>query len=145
MESGARGLNKLTDAEGKTVYSVNGLTATGMSALNRVYVKAQSADVVDAYIDHMIVQQVRSGVVINTFYLDCEHRNADMEFYALPGGKQSAQTDEQEVHLLLGDETEEANLVAENRDVAVALQYTTISGGNQIFTSRKCYIYGIFF
>ena len=140
LESGARGLNKLTDAEGKTVYSVNGLTATGMSALNRVYVKAQSADVVDAYIDHMIVQQVRSGVVINTFYLDCEHRNADMEFYALPGGKQSAQTDEQKVHLTLGDETEEANLVAENRDVAVALQYTTISGGNQIFTSRYIYI-----
>ena len=65
---------------GKTIYAVNGLTATGMSSLNLVYVKAQSADVVDAYIDHMIVQQVRSGVVINTFYLDCGHRNAEMEF-----------------------------------------------------------------
>ena len=140
LESGARGLNKLTDADGKTIYAVNGLTATGMSALNMVYVKAQSADVVDAYIDHMIVQQVRSGVVINTFYLDCEHRNAEMEFYARPGSTQSADTGEQKVSLVLGDETEAANLVAENRDIAVALQYTTASGGSQVFTSRYIYV-----
>lgn len=37
LESGAKGLNKLTDAEGKTIYSVNGLTATGMSSLNKLY------------------------------------------------------------------------------------------------------------
>ena len=140
LESGAKGLNRLTDADGKTMYSVNGLTATGMSSLNRVYVKAQSADVVDAYIDHMIVQQVRSGVVINTFYLDCEHKNAEMEFYALPRNMQSVQTDEQKVYLMLGDETEAANLVAENRDIAVALQYTTTSGGGQVFTSRYIYV-----
>ena len=140
MESGAKGLNKLTDAEGKTIYSVNGLTATGMSSLNKLYVKAQTADVVDAYIDHVIVQQVRSGVVVNTFYLDCEHRNAEMEFYALPSSIQSTQTDEQKVYLMLGDETEAANLVAENRDIAVALQYTTVSGGSQVFTSRYIYV-----
>ena len=140
LESGSRGLNILTDAEGRTVYSVNGLTATGMSSLNKVYVKAQSADVVDAYIDHVIVQQVRSGVVINTFYLDCEQRNADMEFYALPSSVQNTQTDEQKVYLMLGDETEEANLVAENRDIAVALQYTTLGGGNQVFNSRYIYV-----
>ena len=140
LESGSKGLNKLTDAEGKTIYAVNGLTATGMSSLNKVYVKAQSADVVDAYIDHVIVQQVRSGVVINTFYLDCEHKNAEMEFYALPSSVQSTQTDEQKVYLMLGDETEAANLVAENRDIAVALQYTTVSGVNQVFTSRYIYV-----
>ena len=140
LESGSRGLNKLTDAEGKTFYSVNGLTATGMSSLNKVYVKAQSADVVDAYIDHVIVQQVRSGVVINTFYMDCEHRNAQMEFYAFPGSNQSAQTEEQKVYLKLGDETEAATLIAENRDVAIALQYTTVSGGSQLFTSRYIYV-----
>jgi hypothetical protein len=111
-----------------------------MSSLNKLYVKAQSTDVVDAYIDHVIVQQVRSGVVINTFYLDCEHRNAEMEFYALPSSIQSTQTDEQKVYLMLGDETEAANLVAENRDIAIALQYTTISGGSQVFTSRYIYI-----
>lgn len=140
LESGSRGLNILKDAEGKTVYSVNGLTATGMSSLNKVYVKAQSADVVDAYIDHVIVQQVRSGVVINTFYLDCEQRNAEMEFYALPSSVQKTQTDEQKLYLMLGDETEEANLVAENRDIAVALQYTTLSGGGQVFNSRYIYV-----
>ena len=140
LESGTKGLNKLKDADGKTVYSVNGLTATGMSSLNRVYVKAQTSDVVDAYIDHMIVQQVRSGVVINTFYLDCEHRNADMEFYALPSLVQNTQTDEQKVYLLLGEETEAANLVAENRDIAIALQYTTVSGDSQVFTSRYIYV-----
>ena len=140
LESGAKGLNKLTDAEGKTIYSVNGLTATGMSSLNKVYVKAQSIDVVDAYVDHLIVQQVRSGVVVNTFYLDCEHRNAGTEFYALPSSIQSTQTDEQKVYLMLGDETEAANLVAENRDIAVALQYTTVSGGSQVFTSRYIYV-----
>ena len=140
LETGAKGLEKVTDAEGKTIYSVSGLTATGMSALNRVYVKAQSADLADAYIDHVIVQQVRSGVVINTFYLDCEHRNAEMEFYALPSKAEGAQTDEQTVCLLLGEETEPANLVAENRDIAIALQYTTISGGSQTFTSRYIYV-----
>jgi hypothetical protein len=111
-----------------------------MSSLNKVYVKAQSAELVDAYIDHMIVQQVRAGVVINTFYLDCEHRNSEMEFYALPTSIQGTETDEQKVYLMLGDETEAANLIAENRDVAVALQYTTVSGGNQVFTSRYIYV-----
>jgi hypothetical protein len=139
LESGSRGLSKMTDTEGKTIYCVNGLTATGMSALNKVYVKAQSANTVDAYIDHVIVQQVRSGVVINTFYLDCEHRNAEMQFYALPSSTQSTQNDEQKVYLMLGEETEAANLVAENRDVAIALQYTTVSGGSQVFTSRYIY------
>ena len=140
LESGARGLNKLTDADGNTIYVVNGLTATGMSSLNKVFVKAQSASVVDAYIDHMIVQQVRAGVVVNTFYLDCEHRNADMEFYALPTNTQSVQNEEQKVYLMLGDETEAGNLVAENRDIAVALQYTTVSGGKQTFMSRYIYV-----
>ena len=140
LESGARGLNKLKDAEGRTIYAVSGLTATGMSSLNRVFVKAQTADVVDAYIDHVIVQQVRSGVVINTFYLDCEHRNAEMEFFAFPRSIQNDQTEEQKVYLLLGDQTEQANLVPENRDVAIALQYTTVSGGSQVFTSRYIYV-----
>ena len=140
LESASKGLNKLTDANGKTIYAVNGLTATGMSSLNKVYVKAQTPDVVDAYIDHVIVQQIRSGVVVNTFYLDCEHRNAEREFYALPGSMQSVETEEQKVYLMLGDETEAANLVAENRDIAVALQYTTVSGGGQVFTSRYIYI-----
>lgn len=140
LESGSKGLKKTLDAEGKTVYAVSGLTATGMSSLNKVFVKAQSVDVVDAYIDHMIVQQVRSGVVINTFYLDCEHRNAEMEFYALPSSAQAVSGSEQKVLLALGAETENANLVPENRDLAVALQYTTVSGGAQVFTSRYVYI-----
>ena len=140
LESGSRGLTRLKDADGKIIYSVNGLTATGMSALNKVFVKAQSADMVDAYIDHMVVQQIRSGVVINTFYLDCEHRNAEMEFYAVPGSDPSSEKEEQKVYLMLGDGTEAANLVAENRDIALALQYTTVSGGSQVFTSRYIYV-----
>lgn len=140
LESASRDLNKLTDANGKTIYAVNGLTATGMSSLNKVFVKAQSSKVVDAYIDHVIVQQVRSGVVINTFYLDCEQRNAEMEFYALPSNMQGMQSDEQKVYLMLGDKTEAANLIEGNRDVAIALQYTTASGGSQIFTSRYIYV-----
>ena len=140
LESGSRGLKKTLDAEGKTVYTINGLTATGMSTLNRVYVKAQSVEVVDAYIDHVIVQQVRSGVVINTFYLDCEHRNAEMEFFALPISAQAVSGSEQKVSMVLGAETESANLVPENRDMAVALQYTTVNGGTQVFTSRYIYV-----
>ena len=140
LESGSKNLNKLTDTNGKTIYAVNGLTATGMSSLNKVYVKAQSVYAVDAYIDHVIVQQVRSGVVINTFYLDCEQRNAETEFYALPSNMQGMQSDEQKVYLTLGEKTEAANLFAENRDIAVALQYTTASGSSQVFTSPYIYI-----
>ena len=140
LETGATDLAKMTDAAGKTIYAVNGLKATGMSSLNRVFIKAQSVDVVDAYIDHMIVQQVRAGVVINTFYLDCEHRNADNEFYSRPGSNQAAVTNEQKIYFVLGEQTESANLVSENRDIAVALQYTTVSGGDQVFTSKYIYI-----
>jgi hypothetical protein len=140
LETGAKKLTKTTDANGKTIYAINGLTATGMSTMNRIYAKAQSWDVVDAYIDHIIVQQVRSGVVINTFYFDCQHRNANMEFYTLPSSSQKVEKGEQRVYLLLGEQTEAANLVSENRDMAIALQYTTISGGNQTFASRYIYI-----
>ena len=140
LETGGKNLTKTTDADGKTVYAINGLTATGMSTINRIFAKAQSVDVVDAYIDHIIVQQVRTGVVINTFYFDCDHRNANMEFYTLPSSSKKVENREQKVYLLLGEETEAANLVSENRDVAVALRYTTISGGNQTFASRYIYI-----
>jgi hypothetical protein len=63
-----------------------------------------------------------------------------MEFYALPSTVQSAQKEEQKVYVLLGDETEAANLVSENRDIAIALQYKTISGGDQVFSSRYIYV-----
>lgn len=140
LETGANMITKGTDAEGKTVYSVFGLTATDMSTLNKVYVKAESYDVVDAYIDHVVVQQVRAGVVINTFYLDCEHRNADREFYALAGNAQNTNNREQKVYIAFGEGTQSANLISENRDVAVALQYTTVTGGDEPFTSKYIYI-----
>ena len=140
LETGARSLDRGTDAEGNTVYSVFGLTATSMSALNRVYVKAQSPEVISAYIDHMVVQQVRSGVVINTFYLNCEHRNAEMEFYVLPSNILKVTSGEQKVYLAFGDETESANLLPENRDIAVALRYRTVNGGEQEYTSSYIYI-----
>ena len=140
LETGATKLNKLTDAEGRTVYSINGLKATGMSTLNKIFVKTQSAGTVDAYIDHVIIQQVRSGVVINTFYADCEHRNANNEFYAVTHSIHDSGAYEQKIWIALGDETEAANLVSENRDIAVALQYTTTSGGGQTLTSRYIYI-----
>ena len=140
LETGARGLTRGTDAEGKTVYTALGLSASSMSTLDRVYVKAQSADIVDAYIDHMIIQQVRAGVVINTFYLDCENRNAEMEFYVLPKNIQIMNNNEQKVYLAFGQETEAANLVSENRDVAVALRYTTVNSGNSEYTSKYIYL-----
>lgn len=140
LESGAKDLRRVTDAEGKTIYAISGLTATGMGSLNRIYVKAQSPNVVNAYIDHVIVQQVRSGVVINTFYIDCEHRNAEMEFYGLPSNTRLDDSGEQRVSVVLGKQTETANLISENRDIAIALQYTTISGGTQVFTSRYIYV-----
>ena len=140
LETGAKDLTRRTDTEGRTVYAVNGLTATSMSMLNKLYVKAQSYDVVDAYIDHAIVQQVRAGVVINTFYLDCEHRNAQTEFYAVPNNAQDPNAREQRVLLSLGDDTVAANLVSENRDIAVALRYTTTLGDKQEFTSKYVYL-----
>ena len=140
LETGATNIQQTKDAEGRTVYSVFGLTATSMSTLNKVFVKAESYDVVDAYIDYVVVQQVRAGVVVNTFYLDCEHRNADREFYALAGNTQATNNREQKVYLSFGKDTLAANLVAENRDVAVALRYKTVSGGDEVFTSKYIYI-----
>ena len=140
LETGANNIEKTVDAEGKTVYAVYGLTATTMSTLNRVFVKAESYDVVDAYIDHVVVQQVRAGVVVNTFYLDCEHRNADREFYALATHNQALNNREQKVYLSFGKDTQPANLLAENRDVAIALQYKTVNGGDELFTSKYIYI-----
>ena len=140
LETGATGLKKGKDADGNTVYAAKSLTASGMSTLNKVYVKAQSASIVDAYIDHIIVQQVRSGVVINTFLLDCEHRNAENEFYVLPSNVQIVEENEQKVTLSLGKKTEAANLVSENRDIAVALKYTTNNGGDTEYTSKYIYI-----
>ena len=140
LETGAKNLTRGTDAEGKTVYSVNGLTATSMSTLNKLYIKAQSYDVVDAYMDHVIVQQIRAGVVVNTFYLDCEHRNAENEFYTIPNNARNPDVREQRVLIALGDDTEAANLVSENRDIAVALRYTTTNSNTQEFTSKYIYI-----
>ena len=123
--TGAKDLSRYT-VDGQQVFSVQGISASGMSSLNSLSIEAETGrDVADVHISHAVVQQVRAGVVINSYYVDCMNQNAAWSFTVRPGELSGVTKTEQVVTLALTEGTEMANLLAEKRDLAVALRYTS--------------------
>lgn len=131
----------------KMLYA-KGLTATNLSVLNSMYLKAEvtgSTGFPSAKVDHAIIQRVRSGVVVETYYLNYGNNNAlygaSMRPESLPDTGS-----EQVVSLSFGADTSSLQLVSENYDVAVAIRYTSsydladVSGVKPEYVSPYIYL-----
>lgn len=127
------------DSTGQPVFYKVGLTANYFESLTGVIVHTDTVRPVHVPINHAILQRVRDGVLIDTYYL-MGAGNADntggVSLYTVPhpGG-------ENYQHLLLqvNEDAEYQRLVKEERDLAVALHFTTDDPyGNEL---RTKYIY----
>ncbi len=117
------------DSVNKVVYA-NGINVRGFITLSKMKLSVPSLTPVRALVDHAIVQHVRSGVVISTYYMDfCaavthEISNVFNGIERTPDSGMSKATEKQVVSVMFGKDTVTGNLAAEKADVAVALRYT---------------------
>ena len=117
------------DSVDKVLYA-NGISVNGFSTLNKVKLSVPSLTQVNALVDHAVVQHVRSGVVISTYYVDfCtpvthQPSNAFDGVENFPSSSMSKATERQVVSVMFGKDTVASGLTAEKADIAVALRYT---------------------
>ncbi len=127
----AEGLERTVDTDGNEMFYVHGLSAAGITNLNMLQLTAISDENFRVPIDHAIVQQVRGGTVITSYYFDCDQKDAAEGFVVTPAADTSAKINEQHVMLMLGEKTKIANLLAGERDLAVALRYTIANDSDE--------------
>ena len=125
-QASAGALNMSSDG---TMFYMIGVQAPGMTVLNELALQADNpVHIPNAYIDRAIVQQVRSGVIVNTYEFDFSSAAAAYGLRNSPitesAGYERAYVDEQVVMLSIGEGiAEPIMLQPEAKDLAVALSY----------------------
>ncbi|MBR4183501.1 MAG: hypothetical protein IKQ56_06740 [Lachnospiraceae bacterium] len=118
-------LEKYVDEDGTEMFYVMGLEAQCMSDLNQLVVEASSLKGTNANMDYAIVQQIRSGVVVNTYYVDLDDENAYYSIYKAPSNDMGkiGYYEKQRLYLQIAPGTQQRNLLAEKQDIAFAITY----------------------
>ncbi len=144
MEAGAQfsriygGFNRietkmtLGESNGRSIFYATGVPASGINTLNKLDLLAyfDDPDVTgQVLLEYAVVQQVRSGVVIGTFYIDfsgCDAA-ADIRGVSRTPSTKTKETAKfrQVVTLAFADSMNPLRLTPETDDIAVALIYTT--------------------
>ena len=114
----------------RSYFYLNGLSAKQISTLDNLYcISSNQGSDLNAYIDYAVIQQVRSGTVINTWQKDGYNKMASMGAdLTMQSENPEGMYNQQKVYLQLSDDTgtdKETKLIAEKTDIAVALRYTS--------------------
>ena len=137
LRIGTGSMNLTEDSTGRPVFYAMGLNANYFESLTGVNVKTDSVRPVHVPISYAVLQRVRDGVLIDSYYL-MGGGNADLgitlKAVQAPGGQNI-----QRVLLQLSQDTVEQVLAAEERDLAVAIYFTT--DGPNAGELRTKYIY----
>lgn len=118
---------KHAGGDSRMLYAL-GVGASNMAGINRMRLAAEAvgtSGVPIAKVDYAIVQQIRAGVVVGTYYFNFGNSDAFYVCSAKPEALPENTASRQVVSLSLGGGTEESLLYSEKRDVAVSLRYTT--------------------
>ena len=137
----------LGESDGRNVFYATGVSATGFNTLNSMELLAYFDDLnsTDAVpLDYAIVQQVRSGVIINTFYLsftNCDAAINSSGVSSVPESLPEHMQSKQVLTLAFGSGTTAMRLTPESDDIAVSLLYTTTNDdGTQQYESSMIYL-----
>lgn len=124
------------------VFYATELYASGMSNLQSMTLKLNSADAAMAYIDYAIVQHVRSGVVVGSYFLDYGKDLVGEGTRAVPQSDSAVLNHEmQTVRLFFSPDTKTSPLSEERNDIAVALRYTSTNDvTNKEYTSPYVFL-----
>lgn len=129
-KSGERQMNKSEDPD-ENMFYVMGLEVKEMSNLNNLVIKNVSDQMYYTPIDYAMVQRVRSGVIIDTYYIyfgGADPGSANISVKAGPSTSGQGTGEYQVVTLDFGGATQNIQLLPENRDVAVAIKYVSTAG-----------------
>lgn len=112
-----------TDGDGQAVLYKNGVSAQALSVINSVNLRATETTSV-ARVNHVVIERVRGGTVIDTYYMDCNDIGTSYGMKIEPK-KYVSETEYQELSLMFGSNTATEVLNAEKHDIAVGIVYTT--------------------
>ena len=116
-------MGRSTTSDGRPIFYALGLNANYLDSIAGVNVFSQSARPVHVPISYGIMQRIRSGVLIDSYYLT-GWGNADQGLtmdISQPTGGQNIQS----VFLQFSSEMDEQTLVPDERDLAIALHFST--------------------
>ena len=130
VKSGERLMSR-SDTPGENMFYVMGLEVKEMSTLNNLVIRNSADQMYYTPLDYAMVQRVRSGVIIDTYYIyfgGADPGSSNMAVKAGPSASSQSTGEYQVVTLDFGGSTQNIQLVAENRDVAVAIKYISSAG-----------------
>ena len=126
------------------VFYYRGLSVKKFNMINYIQMKASGGDD-EIPIDYILVQQVRSNVVIATYRCTFNGENNINSSFITPQTSYITSANEaadyQEVTLMFGPETKEATLTPQKYDVAVALRYKpSVGADNDTYITEYVYL-----
>lgn len=132
VRSSERVMSKDTSSS-ENIFYLQGLDVKELSVLNNLIIETSSDKLCYAPIDYAMVQRVRSGVIIDTYYLyyaGADPGTSNTSVKASPSTTGQSTGEYQVVTLGFGGSTKNMQLIAENRDLAVAIKYISNAGNN---------------
>lgn len=134
-------VKNMTRSKDGKMFTKMGLSAKSLSTIYKLSLKANSFSNPYATVDKVIVQHVRSGVVINNYVFDFNGRDvcfSELEREPDNSSAKEAASVKQIVTLQLSDDTTAATLSRDVEDVNVAIRYTTTNdSGKETYNSRN--------
>lgn len=135
----------LGESNGRNMFYVKDVSASGIDTLNKLGLSAYYEDLNatgTVPIDYAVVQQVRSGVVVNTYYVKFSGLDPAASYVSkAPEANPNTSQFKQVVTLAFADNLNTLHLTPETDDVAVALRYTTTNDvSGQEYESQFIYL-----
>lgn len=107
----------------KNMYYSLGVNTSGISVLRSLTLRSDEA----LHIDYAIVQQVRYGVVLNTYYLRFNRDDIEYQSTSTPDVSGTDHKEEQVVSLQFAPGTDSVLLEPDVTDLAVMIRYTSVN------------------
>ena len=134
----AGNLNYTTDANGRPVFYAVGINAANLDSILGVDVQVDSARVVEAPVTYGVIQQIRGGVLVESYRLDGVP-NADPGDTMTVSGTPVSST-VQRLILQVSPAAQKQTLEADNKDLALALYFRPNVPGSQELRSKYVYL-----
>ena len=131
-------LNRSTDENGRTVFYALGVNARDMQGLSGVDFETNTMRSSNVPIDYGIVQRMRGGILIDTYYLT-GNPNAD-PMGTLYVANTTTYNSYQRVLLQVSKDTLPQVIEPESKDLAVAVYFRTNDPGTQEIRSKYIYL-----
>lgn len=138
-------IGRLEKSRNANMFYYTGYKVSGISALYAISLKGNYRDVLNAGIDHVVVQHVRSGVTINSYYFNFGGANAEhQQTKSYDPNDPDYDTNEtahgkQVVRIFFATDMKPITLLPNASDVAVAIRYRTTNDAEKAGGSENIY------